>query len=178
METAAANKPFLEKTPKKNMKEPDQHLLAGFIKEDREEIRMIKSRIYTNIQVLIAVSLAVTSFFIERSMNEGIINLTCSVKKIIIVVNILFLTISWIFFYFQNKDLHFVRKCLSKREKMLKDLGVDYFEDECETSPEKIWEKFLNKFWKTDFKNDGLLFIPMCLLSFIYIGVMILVLVI
>lgn len=157
---------------------PDPKLLADFIKEDRTEIRMIKSRIYTNIQVLIGASFAVTSFFIERSMKDGNINLTCNVKKIIILTNIAFLLISWIIFYFQNKDLYFVRKCLNKREKKLKEIDADYFGDEPDDTLPGWCKKLLNKCWRTNFLNDGLLFFPMCLLTLIYFGVIFVVILI
>ncbi|MDR1761760.1 MAG: hypothetical protein LBR55_04860 [Bacteroidales bacterium] len=156
----------------------NRQILVDFIKEDRVEIRMIKNRIYTNIQVLIGISIGVTAFFIERSMDNGKIEFSCSVKNIIIVTNMVFLAISWIMFYFQNKDLYFVRKCLTHRENELKKMNVECFGDEPDKTLPKFWRIFLHIFWKTDFENDGLLFFPMSLLTLIYIGVMIVVVVI
>jgi len=161
-------------------KRPDPNILADFIKEDRTEIRMIKSRIYTNIQVLISASFAITSFFIGKSMdtNKGDIILTDNVKTIVIFTNIAFLVISWIIFYVQNKDLYFVRKCLKTREDKLKEINADYFGDGDDDTLSGYCKDFLDTFWQTEFKNDGLLFFPMCLLTLIYLGVIITVIII
>jgi len=150
----------------------DAKLLADFIKEDRTEIRLIKNRIYTYIQVLIGASFTFTAFFIGKSMDKGVVNLTPNVKEIIVFTNIAFLVISWIIFYFQNKDLQFVRRCLTDREKKLEAMGVNYFEN-CDDKLPNWCKKFLKKFWPTEFINDSLLFIPMCLLTLIYAGVIV-----
>ncbi len=145
-----------------------QDVLVNLIKEDREEIRVIKNRIYTYVQVLITLSIAVTAFFIQGSMDVNIkinhsadIHLTDSIKMIVIFTNVIFLFISWVIFLVLNKDLYFVRKCLTQRESELKEISEKYFGKKSYKTP------------NARFKNDLLLLFPMCILTIIYIVVII-----
>jgi hypothetical protein len=141
-----------------NEKDPTPEFLSAFIKEDREEIRIIKNRIYTYLQVLIAASLAITAFFIKGSTSEeSVIKLTIDkIENITISINVVFWAISVMFFFFQFRDLIFVRRCLKKRETAFDRVTQSNYFD----SHKK-------------FTNDWLLLVPMGMLTLIYIGVIV-----
>ncbi len=146
-----------ETNPAETSNEKDHaNFLANFIKEDREEIRLIKNRIYTYMQVLIAASLAITSFFIKGSKEgKNITDLNLEVIPTAIGINVLFLIISFVFFYFQYRDLKFVRRCLQKREQDFNiAAGKVYFKIEQEKEGK--------------FRNDRILWVPMAILILIY----------
>lgn len=154
--------------------ELDQHLLLDLIKEDRNEIRIIKNRIYTYMQALIVAAFALTAFFISRCTHEGTILLTNSIRAIICTANLGLWLLSCGVFWTLNKDLHFVRECLTWRQGQLKN-SDSYFgkPGELKEVLSKRCLAFLNRWWYTDFKNDGLLFILMVALTIVYLGVMV-----
>jgi hypothetical protein len=158
------------------MEKADPKLLLELIKEDRNEIRIVKARIYTYIQALIVAAFALTAFFINKCTVEGVITLTANIKSVICVANLGFLLLSWGIFWVLNKDLHFVRECLTWREAQLKEAtGHDYFGDVPDVNS-PLSRAILKKCWDTGFKNDGLLFFLMLVLSAIYAGVTVVVL--
>ncbi|MDR1679462.1 MAG: hypothetical protein LBR81_06750 [Prevotellaceae bacterium] len=149
--------------PTEMSKKKDANFLAEFIKEDREEIRLIKNRIYTYMQVLLAASLAITAFFIKGSVEQGEMNFSSDISTITIFTNGAFLIISVVFFYFQYEDLRFVRHCLKNREKDFEEAtGILYFNSN--KSKKKKDEK-------ESFRNDWLLLVPMIILVVVYLAV-------
>ncbi len=146
--------------------------LLDLIKEDRNEIRTIKNRIYTYIQALIVAAFAVTAFYIRIITDPNTTNIPEHFNWIIIGTNVMFGVLSWCIFWVLNKDLHFVRKCLTWREAQLKKTVGDCFGDISDQFP-RFWQWVLNKHWPTEFKNDGLLYIVMTILTAIYVVVIV-----
>lgn len=154
-------------TKKQNKAGHDPEFLISFIKEDREEIRLIKNRIYTYMQILIAASLAITAFFIKGCIVDGVITLKPDIRNAAIIINSAFLLISFVFSYFQYQDLKFVRRCLKKREKYFNAAtGADYFDSTKKMKKTKSEEE-------EEFLNDKLLSVPMIILGLIYVVVIV-----
>lgn len=156
------------------MEKLDPKILMDLIKEDRNEIRNIKNRMYTTIQTLAAVSFAIATFFIERCTHDGAMNTEswADARRIIIWTNAAFCLLSWAIFFVMNTDLYYVRRCLMWRESQLTQSTEKNYFGTMPTSSRKSWYlRFLAKIWPTKFENDGLVFLMMILLTAVYIGV-------
>ncbi|MDR2912537.1 MAG: hypothetical protein LBV38_04455 [Alistipes sp.] len=146
------------------------NVLYDLIKEDRNEIRTIKNWMYTSIQAWLAASFAVLAFIISKASPDGEICLDCKEEWIVVLTILLFLGISWVVFYFQNKDLHFTRLCLRHREEILEQscIEIDYFGDIDQPLP-KWLDKFRKKWWHTEFKNDAMPWFAQLAASLVYV---------
>ncbi len=144
-------------------KKAEAGFLMDLIKEDRNEIRIIKNRTY--VEALIVAAFAIIAFLIKDGKGIG------KTKELTIAVNIVFLTISWVITIIQYIDLCFVRKCLKWRECHLTRLGVDYFghRGKCEYESDNGCTYDAKLLCKEVFPNDRCLFLPAGVLSIIYI---------
>ena len=84
------------------------NILISLIAQDREEIRIIKNNIFNIVIMIVSLSFAITTYFI----NKDRIKCICCVDALIIVFIILFVFIRYI-------DLRNVRRCLKMRQDML-----------------------------------------------------------
>lgn len=102
--------------------------LIEMIKEDRIEIREIRRRLYSTVQYFLIACIAIVGFGIESNR----IN-----KYTLLFVILIFLFISWIYFYFTKRDILMVRKCLEKRQKQCKShFNYDFFPNSNDVKPE------------------------------------------
>jgi len=94
-------------------------LLKTAILEDRQEIRLLKGRIYELCSILTGFSFAVTAFLVGRgqpSANRGLFFL---------LIDVSFLALLWSSFLRLKIDLDIARKCLEAREDMIRGLALD-----------------------------------------------------
>ena len=87
--------------------------------EDRQEIRLLKGRIYELCSLLTGFSFAVTAFLVGRgqpSLNRGLF---------FFLVDASFLALLWAILLRLKVDLTIARKCLEAREDMIRSLGED-----------------------------------------------------
>jgi hypothetical protein len=94
---------------------------ADFLKvamlEDRKEIRILKGRIYQGCSALTVSSFAITAFF---ARHQGAV----PDRSLLIVIDVSFLLILWVFFGRLKIDVSNGRKCLEAREDMIRELGT------------------------------------------------------
>ena len=94
-------------------------ILKTAMLEDRQEIRLIKGRIYELSSILTGFSFAVTAFLVGRSqpsVNPGLF---------FVLVDVSFLALLWASFLRLKVDLDIARKCLEAREDMIRGLKAD-----------------------------------------------------
>ena len=94
-------------------------LLKTVMLEDREEIRLLKGRIYELCSIVTGLSFAVSSFVIGRghpSHNRWLFFLLCDLS---------FLGLLWVLFLRLKRDLDVARKSLETREDMIRNLGTE-----------------------------------------------------
>ena len=96
---------------------------AEFIKsamlEDRNEIRLIKNRVYQLASLITISSFAITAFLARGESifpNKG---------PFLVVVDIGLLALLWVSFFRLKIDLYNARLCLEVREQMIRELGTE-----------------------------------------------------
>lgn len=105
--------------------------LIELIKEDRIEIREIKKNLFSTIQLFVIASVGITAYGFKPSDHPKFSWLY------LVVVDVLFISISWVFFYLRNRDVLNARKSLKTRQNQLtKDFHYDYFPKSEKTHPD------------------------------------------
>jgi hypothetical protein len=100
-------------------------LLKTVMQEDRNEIRLIRERIFNTIYFTTVSSFGITSFLLINK------NIAIQYKSgiFIFVADIAFLSLLLIIFIRLKKDLENARKCLELREELIQDLPLSNAED-------------------------------------------------
>ncbi len=88
--------------------------LIEFIKEDRTEIREIRNRMYSTIQLFVIASIAITAFCLDNDKSALPFYL----------VDVFFLLISWGYFFLTKRDLSMARRCLKGRQDQLTTISM------------------------------------------------------
>jgi hypothetical protein len=93
-------------------------LLKTVMLEDRQEIRLLKGRIYELCSILTGLSFGVSSFLIGRGQP------TRNRWLFFLLTDLSFLALLWVSFLRLKRDLDIARQCLEAREDMIRDLGT------------------------------------------------------
>jgi len=91
-------------------------VLKALMIEDRQEIRGIRSSVYSVVTLLSTASFAITSFLLGQKNSHT--SLMCLVTDGLIVA------LLWVFFVRLKKDLYCCRQCLVARQNLIKNLGT------------------------------------------------------
>ena len=158
-----------ETSPSSGNKKPKPEILINLIKEDRNEIRIIKNRVYTYVQALAVAAFAITAFLFKDGEDSW------SIEWMVIGINVVFLALSWAVVGVQYLDLRFVRRCIRWRECQLTKFDADYFgiKKECKFSAGNKCQNSSKLLCSAHFANDYLLFGPVALLTLVYIAVIV-----
>ena len=92
-------------------------VLMTLVTEDRQEIRGIRSAVYSVVTLLATASFAITSFLLAQKFDQA--SLLCLVTDGLIVL------LLWVFFVRLKRDMYCCRQCLVARQDLIRNLGTE-----------------------------------------------------
>jgi hypothetical protein len=91
-------------------------VLKTLMIEDRQEIRGIRSTVYSVVTLLSTASFAISSFLLGQNVPQAAL--------MSMVTDGLIVLLFWVFFVRLKRDLYLCRQCLVARQDLIRDLGT------------------------------------------------------